>query len=773
MLEAVFDQLYHETTIHAWLQIKANHQVNETQSDKAIRIALDKLSVRRPTTLFRCPETGTVWTRSALGWTWADGCLGNLTQVQEATLDNDLRWGRSRRELLESPYFSEGLWGEEHSAQLDPHENRRLQDLFKHGIRNILSSTTTMELGVDIGGLNGVLLGNVPPGPANHRQRAGRAGRRSDGSAVVVTYARDTEYDREVFHHFEKFLTKELRKPTVFLNRTHIVQRHLQAVLLSEFLRPNQPGRTGTMEAFGHMGDFCGVSNVPGWWNRGTKPAWSPAFRGDADLFRTFLGSLVDNPAGTDVRLAALAEGTSLADIASASGWRSFAVAARDVFDEALRAWRDELAQLKDGWDEILENPPSQQRSLEMAKANSIAYQVRLLCEITVIEWLADHRFLPRYGFPVNLQRLTVRSAEDRLLRTHAGPDERYKLERGSLLALREYVPGSRVLVGGRIAHSRGISKHWTDANKDRALGLDELAITCVQGHVFLSRSVDAKCPTCQSPRAVYEKLLFPRFGYTTAAWEPLEQETSFEGVGESQTYPIAFAEEDSAEVFRNDFGGIKGLMVRNRQAAQLFIRNSGKSSFGFALCTRCGYADSEDQPNQDGIMNLPRHFEEHASVFSNDPNTRCWQRRGALQPAVLRNRVIAAREWTDMLLIQWPGATVSDRRQVFSLGQALILAGTRLLELDHRELAMVLMPLVFPQSGIVIYDTSPGGTGHCTELLERGDEWIKATREALYVNEEHHRRCGKACLDCILDFSGQHYAHMLDRRSALELLDS
>ena len=50
-----------------------------------------------------------------------------------------------------------------------------------------------MELGIDIGGLNGVLLGNVPPGPANHRQRAGRAGRRSDGSAVVVTYSRNSD----------------------------------------------------------------------------------------------------------------------------------------------------------------------------------------------------------------------------------------------------------------------------------------------------------------------------------------------------------------------------------------------------------------------------------------------------------------------------------------------------------------------------------------------------------------------------------------------------
>ena len=66
-------------------------------------------------------------------------------------LDNDPRLGRRRREFLESPIFKMGLWAEEHSAQLDPKENRRLQDLFKAGVRNVLSSTTTLELGIDIG----------------------------------------------------------------------------------------------------------------------------------------------------------------------------------------------------------------------------------------------------------------------------------------------------------------------------------------------------------------------------------------------------------------------------------------------------------------------------------------------------------------------------------------------------------------------------------------------------------------------------------------------
>ena len=65
---------------------------------------------------------------------------------------------------------------EEHSAQLAQKENRRLQDLFIQGKRNVLSATTTLEVGIDIGGLSGVLMANVPPNKANYIQRSGRAG---------------------------------------------------------------------------------------------------------------------------------------------------------------------------------------------------------------------------------------------------------------------------------------------------------------------------------------------------------------------------------------------------------------------------------------------------------------------------------------------------------------------------------------------------------------------------------------------------------------------
>jgi len=774
ILCAVFDQLFQlaGNVAHgfAWLRNDDHHQTEPEKADKAIQILLDQLSVRTPTHLYRCEATGTVWAHSALGWAPIDGCLGTLRSTTPKELDKDVRWGRARREFKESPIFSEGLWAEEHSAQLSPQENRRLQALFKNGIRNVLSSTTTMELGIDIGGLNGVLLSNVPPGPANHRQRAGRAGRRSDGSAVVVTYARNSRYDQEVFGRFGGFLKRGLRNPTISLDRDRIIRRHLHAVLLSEFMRSKQPEKTGAMHAYGRMGAFCGVNTFPSRWIRVSepKPLWSPEGLNIADQFLEFLNLLRTTDSGFQSRLFCLSKRTALNTIGELDDWREFVDSAMDVFRRAINEWTRDVEQLREAWDQIPSQPATDKRH-EMAKANSISRMIEPLCEITVIKWLADRRFLPRYGFPINLQSLTVRKAIEGRHREYSAPDERYRLERSSLLALREYVPESRVLVGGRVATSRGLRKHWTDNNLDKALGLQYFALECPEGHVYIRQDPDEACPRCSSNPVRRQQLLFPRFGYTTAAWEKMPLGTRLERIGEQSVCPTAFTEHGEAETVEA-FGGILNARITYREEAELLVRNAGRRGCGFAICTRCGFAMSEIDYGQ-GRMNLPKNFTKHASVSSINPASFCW-RKGEKTAPVLRNRVLAARELTDMALIEWPGATSNEYDGVYSLGRALVLAGARLLELDERELRTELIPLNGKNLGIVIYDTAPGGAGHCQRLIDLGREWIETARAVLYVDDKHHSRCKKACLDCILDFSGQYSANRLDRLAALTLLD-
>lgn len=775
-LEMAFDQLYETAREQqwAWLRTASDHEFSLGKSAEAFQISFDQLRLRMPSTLFRCPDTATLWPRNVVGWGPLRGCLGHLTAITQQEADVDSRWGRARNELRESPIFAMGLWGEEHSAQLSPEENKRRQLLFKQGARNVLSSTTTMELGIDIGGLNGVLLGNVPPGRANHMQRAGRAGRRSDGSSLVVTFARSRPFDREVFLRFSNFISRKFRKQTVFLERPRIARRHLHAMFLAEFFAPRQASSTGAMDAYSNMRKFCGLDNGPERWTGAVKPDWTPPLGGYHTDFNAFL--LTSGRLFRD-RCRPLVRGTPLEKLTeNDSQWQLFLDNAEKDFRNAVQAWEKDYRSLVDAWMEIARQPPQTAAQSERYKANSIRYQINAIGEITVIEWFSDAGFLPRYGFPIHLQRLSVRipkSGTEEKSKT----SEKYRLERQSLIALSEYVPGAELLAGGKVLESKGILKHWTESNRDEALGLNYWALKCPNEHEYLATSPSAVCADCgEQPAEPGQMLMFPRFGYTTAAWDPPKAPgRRLDRIGEVVVIALdGFSTREATQTSQN-FAGVDGLTATYYEAGQgeLLLRNAGgldgsPRGYGFALCTRCGFAMSENAPpNQKGAPpSLPKDFREHPSVYSSSVSSRCWSRD---QEFVLRNRVLAARETTDMLVLDWPDA--ADDIALFSLGRALLLAGTKLLELDSRELEVALKRRSTGGWCILLYDATPGGAGHSLELMNLRDLWLREAKHILRGSDEHHAACRKACLECLVDFSGQFHANRLDRKKALNLL--
>lgn len=648
----------------------------------------------------------------------------------------------------------------EHSAQ---QSKKLLRDYTKAFSQqnpsiNVLHCSTTMEMGVDIGDIDVVLMDTIPPTAANYLQRVGRAGRMGQSKAIAFSLCNNTPVGQHAFDNPMWALQTTNHMVKARPSQT-IIQRHVNSFFFRQFICDNGSGIQANVSVDEFMSSTC-------------------------DAFIDFLDDMSTNTA----------EKRKFKEVFGSNAIFSINVTKENITD-IKKEYDDVINELTDAFNHFAND---QRRQM------AISNQIRKSKSESLLNYLSEHQFIPNANMPtgvvtfdftdrdqsVKLHRLFDKSEKLRNEIAATSSDiDRFNLQqelnkiskeinelkratsasRDIHTALNEYAPEQTVVVNEKNYVSAGVTLFgaYNEETQSRAI------YHCTHcGHTDYRKDLTEGrvCPVCQNP---YHGIIDRDNGSYTLAYEPAgfrtdqNVDSSREEKTEKRFYDIR------PVLLKTDWNERKEInmcqMVSSGESGNILFYNVG-SGHGFAFCKRCGRAAVEFS-NVNSKETIPYAVRPgHKRLWGDDCE--------ANDNDIARHVVFTGNHPTCYVVLRFKKDAGSsefenDEQLVYSLGVVLKRALALSDGIDEGEVDFGIKQEI-DSWVLFIYDTAKGGCGYslklmnpilCQEILDKARNMLEETACTCHID-------GGACAKCLVDRNNYRYANLLSKAKVLDWLN-